>query len=146
MIREATPDDIEDVIKLGLAFFAEAHTDLTPKFSKEKAVAVIQGMIKSDGCLLYVAERDDKIVGMIGAIISEAWFSSEMTAQEMFWYVLPNYRSGVGIALLTALEGRAKKIGVSLIAMVDLGDKSPVDALLERRGYCVHEKTYVRRL
>ncbi|MCK5605244.1 GNAT family N-acetyltransferase [Candidatus Pacearchaeota archaeon] len=147
MIREAIKTDIEDVVSLGTSFFEEAKTDLTPNFSQEKASAVISGMVENEGCILYVAEDDDgDIVGMIGVIVSEHWFSDETVAQELFWYVLPDFRQGVGSELLSAMESKVKERGVSLIAMVDLGDKSPVDVLLRRRGYSIHEKTYVRRI
>jgi len=146
MIRKAEQKDLEAVIELGRAFFEEAKTDLTPEFSEDKAASIIQGMIESDACILYVAEEDGVLVGMIGAIVSEHWFSNDTVAQELFWYVLPDCRLGVGTKLLDVLEVRSKELGVSHIAMVDLGEKSPVDILLKRRGYLIHEKTYVRKI
>ncbi len=146
MIREAIKTDIKDIVKLGVSFFEEAKIDLTPSFSQEKASTVISSMVKNDKCILYVAENNEgDTVGMIGGVVSEHWFSDEVVAQELFWYVLPDYRAGVGSQLLAAMEGRAKELGVSLVAMVDLGEKSPVDILLRRRGYSIYEKTYVRR-
>ena len=146
MIRNATHSDLEDIVQLGISFFEEAKTNLTPEFSEEKAMGVIKSMIENQGCILYVAEVDGVIVGMIGAVISEHWFSDEMIAQELFWYVLPVFRVGVGFKLLQAMEDRSKELGASLVAMVDLGEKSPVDVVLRRRGYEIHEKTYVRRI
>lgn len=143
MIREATHNDLDIVVKLGLSFFNEAKTELTPKFSEEKAIAVICNMIDNGDCILYVAEHDGVIVGMIGAMISEHWFSEEIIAQELFWYVLPEHR-GFGIELLDMLEIKAKELGVSKIAMVDLDGKSPISTILRRRGYSVHEKSYVK--
>tara|TARA_R110000851_G_scaffold246062_1_gene398776 strand:- start:15789 stop:16232 length:444 start_codon:yes stop_codon:yes gene_type:complete len=145
MIRKANIDDLSSIVALCTMFFNESKTGLTPVLSRSKAYDVIKEMIDSDMCILHIAECKGSIVGMIGAIVSPHWFSDELVSQELFWYVLPEFRGLYGVELLKSMEERSKELGASLISMVDLGERSPVDVLLKRNNYSIHEKTYIKR-
>lgn len=146
MIRKAEEKDIKRIVELGVSFFEEAKTSSTPVFSEDKATATITSMVDADNCILLIAEDDGYIVGIMGIIICEHWFSNEVIAQELFWYVLPEFRYGHGSDLLDIAEVKAKSLGASIISMVDLGESSPVSLFLKRRGYSIEEKTHIRRI
>lgn len=100
--------------------------------------------------LLIVGERDEKVVGAVGALASPVIANRDkLFAAELFWWVEPKYRNtGIGLEMLDGIEAAAKTLGVSAFAMMALQgvEHDKAAALYERRGYTLTEHTFMRAL
>jgi GNAT superfamily N-acetyltransferase len=88
--------------------------------------------------------RDQKIIAVLGAAFSPDMFSGRMTATELFWYVLPEFRkTGAGLMLLDHFEERAEARGCSEILMVHFAHMgASLQKLYESRGFSLLEQTF----
>ena len=101
--------------------------------------------------LLLVAEVGGKLVGVVGGVsgphlVNDAF----MVGSELLWWVDPAYRkSGAGLALLDAIEGRAQDLGLAKWVMMDLvrdGSDERARVMYEQRGYRLVERAYQKDL
>jgi GNAT superfamily N-acetyltransferase len=110
MIREANEADIPRIQEMGSRSLREGpYKDLVgdnPEQTGKLALDVLKrGMI-------LVAEQDAKLVGLLGFIVFPHYFSGELTAGEVMWYVEPEFRqSWTALALLRAAERMARSFG-----------------------------------
>lgn len=88
----------------------------------------------------FVAKVDGEPVGALGGILVPNLFNPEVvTLTEIFWYVLPEYRSTrAGALLLFAFDKLGDELGVertlSLLPSSEINVQS-----LEKRGYLLEE-------
>ena len=98
-------------------------------------------------CVLMDGE---KCVGAVGGLMVEAANDGELEANEMFWYVMPDYRkSGMGMRLLERWEDACRMRGAKRISMISLvagAHGRQVARWLEQRGYRPVEIHYYRDL
>lgn len=145
-IRDAVVGDESAIAELGREFFKEAAwTDITD-WNHDKATNSLKAMIENNNCVLLVAEIENKIIGMAGGFVQEIWFSNENLGQELFWYIDPNSRGGVGSELLKALEEKLKENGANIIAMIGLEKTKSLNNYFLRKGYRASEYSYIKRL
>lgn len=96
VIRIATPDDIDAVVALGLeALQNEPYPGLT--ISRVKVYTVATECISSSNNFAWVAEKDGKIVGAVGAIVHPIMFYEKRQASVVQYYCT---EPGEGIKLL----------------------------------------------
>lgn len=146
MIRNAIPGDEIKIAELGRDFFKEAGwTDIT-KWNHEKAQSSLAKMIENENCVLLVAEEQNEIIGMAGAFVQEIWFSDENLGQELFWYIKPESRGGIGSELLKKLEENLKEKGADIIAMIGLEKTKSLNNYFLKKGYRPSEYSYIKRL
>lgn len=147
MIRAAAPTDIFRILEMGAAFFAEAGWAKHAEFDRD-SFAYSCGLIMDHGVFL-VAERDDGIIGMVAAGVSPAYWNRQvLTAQELFWYCVPEHRKGIGTKLMAALEAALQARGVVLASVsAEEGLRSEaLGRLYRQRGYWPAEKLFWKRL
>jgi GNAT superfamily N-acetyltransferase len=148
MISTATLHDMGGLIEMGLAFYEESGFSNETEFSAESFSQTCTHLIGSGG--VFVAKHGDKYVGMAGAMAYPFYFNkAHMTAQEMFWWVAPEFRGGVSaMKLLRALEWWAASKGCQSISMISLPKltHSPAASLYQRIGYRASEQTFIRSL
>lgn len=95
MIRSATLQDLDQVLELLKAFAGASLIDYKSwsKSDLDNARVQIVNMIRQH--YLIVAEKDNMLVGMIGAVKEQDfWFPSRTRLRELFWWVDPAYRKG----------------------------------------------------
>lgn len=93
----------------------------------------------------FVAERDGSRVGFLAAHVGPHFFNpSVVVATELLWWVTPSQRgTSAGARLLMAFEAYAA--ATAHADLVALPPHCPVDpASLERRGYQLMERSYIR--
>lgn len=149
MIRPATHEDIATVAALGQRFFKEAGWSDVAEWDDASIRHTLGHLIDGEGGILLVAEHDGRIVGMTGGLVHPLYFNhSQLTGQELFWWVDPEHRKGIGAALLDRLEVEARARGASSWAMIALDKVRPeaVGAVYRRRGYRAAEHSYIKRL
>lgn len=110
------------------------------------AAASLLKMVEHESCFIYIAEDAGQIVGMIGAIASQIWFSKDTLATELFWYVKPDCRGGIGGKLLDALEAGLRAKGVAAESMTTVDKLKSLEIYLKRRGFRPSEHSFIRRL
>lgn len=96
--RRARPADASALFNLLARQHKEAPVPLAP-VSEAKSMMVIVQAIRDGRVFLAVVGK--KLIGSIALIFEQPWFSDEFEPQDLWWYVLPDYRdTGAGLALL----------------------------------------------
>lgn len=147
MIRPAIPEDIFRLRDMGQAFFIETGWNKHASFDVESYAHTIAALIENG--VLLVAERDGNVVGMAAAGLAPAWWNKNvLTAQELFWYVEPDHRRGLGGQLMDALESAVTDLGVVLFSMsAEEGLRGPaLSRLYRQKGYFPMEALFWKRL
>jgi ribosomal protein S18 acetylase RimI-like enzyme len=146
-IRKATHEDLEDLVRMGRAFFYEAKWDNQGiEWNDEAARLTLADMLEKEDNIIYMAHTEIAI-GMIAGVIYPVWYNHNIKmAQEFFWYVIPEKRRGVGLKLLKALEEEIKARGIKTFAMLSVETMPSLDSLYIREGYAPSEKTFIKRL
>ena len=149
MIRKATIKDIKGIESLGEKFYNEAE------FSKKGlgldvstfGILVTQ-LLDYPSVLILVVEKDNKIIGTIGGVISP-WLldTNQKILQELWWYIDPEYR-GIGHRLIVKFEKEAVKLGANFVLMVTLDSKHE-DKLItyyNKMGYNHLEHHFIKKV
>lgn len=148
-IREATTDDLSDILRMGFAFHeASGYADICEPDTVSMLETAERLMADEKG-LLLVAESDDQIVGMAGIVAYPIHFNRNYLAtQEMFWWVDKEYRTdGAGRGLLLGIESWAQKMRARSNTMISLNDLDGerVGKLYKHAGYRPGEQMHIRR-
>lgn len=144
-IRKAIPGDEVQIAEIGEVFFAEAGWHDVTQWNGDKAKDALAIFIEKPECVIYVAIEGHEIIGMIGAFITEVWFSDDLLGQELFWYMKPDKRSGTGHKLLKTLEKELMRRGVQLGSMFTVDKINGMSEYFARNGYRPSEHTYIRK-
>lgn len=148
MIRLATLKDIPALLRLGKKFHESAELSNLLDYDTESVSASISNMIEGDAGAVIVSTDGSKITGMIGLISFPSYMNfSTKLAQELFWWVEPEYRkTGVGVDLIKAAETWAELMEVSHIIMMSLESSNPeqVNNLYTKLGYTKKENTFYK--
>lgn len=133
---------------MGRDFFEEAGWAKHASFDPE-SFAYSCGLLMDNGIFMVADDDQAGVIGMAAAGVSPAyWNRTILTAQEIFWYVLPEHRTGTGRLLMAALEDAMRAIGVVLCSMsAEEGLRSSALHRLYRQcGYWPAEKLFWKRL
>jgi N-acetylglutamate synthase-like GNAT family acetyltransferase len=144
VIRVATRDDMQELLRMGRSFFNDSGYSYIAEFNEETTVATLELLIDA-GTILT-----DGKTGMIGFLIFPLFMDKAcVVAQELFWWVdKENRKSKLGIELLKSAELLAKEMGAKSMIMLSLSslDGEKVNALYESLGYTKRESNYMRVL
>lgn len=150
IIRQATPDDLSDILRMGSDFFAASGFAAIADADTLSMIETAEGLMKNEAAVLLVADIDGELVGMAGAVSYPFYFNREhLTGQELFWWVDPRHRSdGAGKALMEGIEAWARSIGMHSLMMVAIPslEGESVGKLYQRAGFKPAEQNYIRRL
>lgn len=112
-------------------------------------MATLERMCAAPEAILLVAERDGRLIGMAGGLVSPLYFNHDhLTGQELFWWIDPKERGSIGVRLLETLENEARARGCQSWAMIALDKVDPerTARIYERRGYRASERSFIKRL
>ena len=148
MIRTASIKDLNDLLNMLKAVASSSIINYEDWSDQDLASARqrLTNMILHH--YLVVAEKDDKVVGMIGAMRErDPWISSRQRLREMFWWVEPEYRSSrVSVELFLRWQQDADRfIKNKLVDQVSLSTQpgsSNID--LSRRGWRSVETHWIK--
>lgn len=150
MIREATMADLPQVLTLALESLEFGPYKEIVKRNPTQAKQLATQLIAEDNGTVLVSEDNGKINGLFGFVVFPHFYSGEMTAGELIWYVTPDARllqsfgDGIAFQLLDAGEERAAEMGAK--AMQLGAPTEGVGKIYQRRGYAPIEVTYRREL
>ncbi|MCU1301968.1 MAG: hypothetical protein JWQ87_2252 [Candidatus Sulfotelmatobacter sp.] len=110
MIREAVEADIPRLTEMGSRSLREgAYKDLVGDNPEQTGKLAVEVMKKG---IILVAEEKGILTGVLAFILFPHYFSGELTAGEVIWYVEPEYRqSFTALCLLRAAERMARGFG-----------------------------------
>lgn len=117
-IREATLDDLEDILDVADAAWYAAYGGILDPLTIEAALdeyydpEIIETAIEHDAIVFYVAEADEAVVGFASA---EQTWADEVELHTL--YVHPDrWGDGIGSALVNRVATWARKKGVDRVA------------------------------
>lgn len=146
MIRAATEADVPRIVELGSRSLVDGPYAGMLKDTPEQSAKLAMGVIaKSNGRILLYQNDAGKVAGLLGFIIFPHYFTGELTATEIMWYVQPEDRAGGNaIKLLWEAEKQAKEMGAVWSGMTAPNEE--VGKLYERFGYHKIEVSYMKEL
>src|SRR3546814_3491274 len=106
-------------------------------------------MIESPDGICLVAEDGWEVSVVAGGLAHPLYFNhGHKSGMELFWWVRPYRRTGIGSKLFDALEDEARALGCESWAMIALDKVSPdlTGRIYRRRGYRASEHSYIKRL
>ena len=149
MIRRAALDDVPKIAELGEIFHAEAGWADICEYDREDVEKTLAHLVNDENGILFVAEDGGEIIGMCGGLAHPIYFNhGHKSGQELFWWVKPGLRGGIGKALLDAMEDEARSLGCASWAMIALDRVQPelTGMAYRRRGYRASEHSWIKRL
>jgi len=117
--RKPGLDDLDDIVEL-LLKFSEEFSDIYPEADRDKVAFTVEQHYECG--LIHNAYKGEKLVGSIGALSSEWWFSTKQFVSETWFYVLPEHRSyAIAKELLAKLKEyrRDKTVLMPIITGLD---------------------------
>lgn len=145
MIREATEDDIPRLVEMGRRFIEESvYKDFMVENPEQMESLIGQILANPQGRIL-VSENDGKPNGMLALIAFPHYFSGELIAGEIVWWVDPEARAGgTGLKLMRKAEQLAIEMGAVKMQMVAPDER--IGKLYQHFGYEKVESTYQLKL
>lgn len=144
MIRDAVESDIPALLEMGRRFADVAELGRIAAYDPDSMERTFRHLMVSDDGILLIADG-----GAAGGLLHPPyWNLNHRIGQELFWWVEPSARGGLGLKLLDALEASAKAKGAQSWSMIALHASAPerTGRLYQRRGYRPTEYSYVRSL
>ena len=141
IVRDATPADIPEMVRMGRRFYAALGYEALVRFDAADFARSLAGFIRDQIALVTDG-------GMAVAVVAPSFVNaSTLVAFELFFWMEPEKR-GAGMALLEALEARARERGARSFSAVTCEGlrAASLAAAYRRRGYREMETTFVRRL
>ena len=147
LLREATYLDLDELLRMGRAFHAvTGAADIIP-LDEPSLERTFINLIDNPLGVILVLQAETGLCGAVGAMLHPSYLNANhLTGQELFWWVDPEHRSGVGQSLFDALETWVQTQGADSFTMITLDALEPekVGALYRRRGYRPAERSYLK--
>ena len=111
--------------------------------NKEHLTALTQIVIQQG--TVFVAMKDNEPVGAIAGIVTPSLYNPDIkVCSELFWYVLPEFRSSrAGLLLLNAFIARGAELADETTLSL-LASSSVYDRTLEKRGFVFIESGFIK--
>lgn len=145
MIREATFDDVPQIVAMGLRFQALTTYAKHLNATAESLTTLGGQLISNEQSVIWLAEKDGAVIGMLAAAIYAQPMSGELIGTEICWWMDPEARGGrAALRLLKTAEQWAKERGATMFQMMAPTDE--VGALYDRLGFERIEVHYQRKI
>lgn len=146
-IRDADEQDINRVVELGRRDLLEGPYKNQLADNPDYGAALMKELLSKPGMRILVAEEDQLVVGVFAFYLFPHYFSGEMTAGQVIWYVEPKHRGRASMELLWAAEKAAFDMGAIRMQVTSPTDKVEVAGLIYKRlKYKPIETTYQVKL
>jgi GNAT superfamily N-acetyltransferase len=145
MIREAETKDIPRIVEMGTrSLLIGPYRDQVAD-NPEVTTRLAELFIENPQCKVLVSEEEGKITGLLAFVVFPHYYSGEITAGELMWYVEPEHRvGGIALRLLQEAETVARSMGA--IRMQLTAPTEALGALYKHCGYHQLEVLYQRQL
>jgi hypothetical protein len=139
-VTDFAPEYEGQVLELARMMHAESSTHSSMPLDEKKLLEQLRASATNPYVYFRLAVRGSEVMGGFFGLITPVFFSSELAARDLAWFVKPSRRGGYAAVLLVAdWERWGKEKGVKKFM---LGQSTGVDiettrALYERLGYRV---------
>lgn len=143
-IRPAVFADRAVIVRMALQFIATSrYRELMA--SNAEQLEVLACVLMDQG-VVFLAEQDGEVFGMLGAQVFIHPMSGELTGSEVAWWIDPDQRGGTAaMRLLAAAENWATEKGAVRFQMIAPAGTT-LGAVYERHGYSEVETVFQRPL
>lgn len=143
--RQATVEDVPRLVEMLREFVTSTKYREYVGASPEALTAFLYGLLRNPSAVIFVAERDAVVIGLIGVLGYVHPMSGRTVAGELFWWLNPSER-GAGGWLLRRAEKWARNYGAQSLQMIAPSDNPRVGAMYEALGYQAVETAYQVKL
>lgn len=136
-VRQLSTEDADRCVELGRVMHKTSVYAFLP-FSEDKARMLAIRCANDPNHFGVVVEREGVVVGMLGAYVTEYYFSTAKIVQDLLVFVEPTRRGGAAAMLLiSALLDWAKQAGASEVCLgVTAGiNNAAAEKLYEHVGF-----------
>jgi len=147
LVRKGTSADFPQALEAAPKFFAEAPPIYQRMpISRLRLSQTLDSMVEQD--LFLVAHRGSEVIGYTGALIGPTFWSFDLLACELFWWIEPANRGRYGLKLFIALEEAARAAGARFLAPLALMGRNfdELENFYLRRGYQPFESAFIKEL
>ncbi len=144
VVRLATPLDKDRIIEMGRTFLLTGPYRDEITDNPEQVNRIVDWLFAQPAARILVYEDDDRVEGVLCFIIFPHYFSGELCANEMIWYVSPDHRGRGSLELLWAAEKMAYDMGA--VRMQLTAPTPEVGEIYKRCKYKLVEVGYQARL
>ena len=92
MIRKANLADVQRLVELGRIMASESPRFRQFTFCESQLTESLAAFVQDPEYFAAVADVDGEIVGVLIAVARRAWFSSDITATDIVFFVHPAHR------------------------------------------------------
>lgn len=111
--RVATPDDVSAIMGLLRLFHAEAYYGA---FSEARVLEAVGACMGQEGVALVAESEAGEVVGTLGLIAAQGWWTEDWQLQDTWFFVHPEHRrAGHAKALLRGSRAVARTLGLPLM-------------------------------
>ena len=148
IVREATVDDLPRYIVLAKAFHVASPMHGTIDFDPDGYSEFYLSSLTNDSVGIWLAEIDQNIVGICGAVSYPLYFNpAALVVQELWWWLTPAARgSGAGNQMFKHIENWAKDKNAAALFMIALEDDrvKKMENMYIRAGFKPMELTFIK--
>lgn len=142
IVREVRKEDVLNVLALGVEFAEISKESHGFSINKGKIYNFINTVVNDKNWIGLVLVDDNIIKGFLAGIVNTTFFSDDIYAQEVVWYVKDFCREGM--MLMVEFEKIALLNNCKRIVMGYKPKFLDMKEIYERRGYNLMECYYVK--
>jgi GNAT superfamily N-acetyltransferase len=150
IVRTATESDLPKYIVLAESFHMASPMHGVIGFDAAGYSQFYLSSLQNDSVGIWLAEIDNEIVGICGALVYPMYFNpSALVVQELWWWLTPKSRgSGAGGKMFKQIEEWAKEHNASALFMIALEDSraKKMENLYVRAGFKPMERTFIKEV
>ena len=150
IVRKATESDLPKYLVLGECFHVASPMHNVIDFDPVGYSNFYLTSLQNDSVGIWLAEADDVIVGIAGAVAYPLYFNpSALVVQELWWWLTPASRgTGVGGKMFKQIESWAEEKNASALFMIALEDDKALkmEKLYVRAGFRPMERTFIKEV
>jgi hypothetical protein len=144
IVREAKKSDFEFCVALGIEFAEVSKCSHGLSISRRKIEEFTNTVIENPNWISLVLEDEGEIKGIFTAAIIQTFFSEDIIAQELVWYV--KEFSKEGLKLLFEFEKQCEERKVQKIVLGYKHSFVDMKKIYTRMGYRLLESQYIKGL
>ena len=150
IVRQAKATDLEQYVKLAKDFHDASPMHGVADFDENGYANFFLNAIVNPDIGIWLAEIDNEIVGIAGALLYPLYFSpTNLVAQELWWWLTPASRgSGVGSKMFKQIEQWSQEKGAKALFMIALEDSKvqKMEKVYARAGFRPLERTFIKEV
>lgn len=132
-MRLATLSDVSKIVELGSRSLKDGPYGKLIEDRPEVTRQLTEAIISEKGRVL-LWEEGSEVVGLLAFIVFPHYFTGELTAGELMWYVEPEFRAGgSAMRLFWAAEEMARELGAKKLQFT--APNEAVGAIYKRFGF-----------